>query len=228
MDTPTLKNSFLYSLGFTLALWLIFCLTHYSGWGPRPFAVYPLELNGLIGIITAPLIHGSWQHIASNTLPLLLLGTMLLYGYPRSRWYALALIWILSGINVWLLARPSFHFGASGLTHGLFFYLFVIGILRQDKRSIALLMIAFMMYGGMLMTIFPQEPGISYESHFFGGLAGLLAAFAFRHWDPKPAQKHYSWEHEEAVNELGVGYWQPPRDAAAQQSALQRTLRQRT
>ncbi len=74
------------------------------------------------------------------------------------------------------------------------------------------------------MTIFPREPGISYESHFFGGLAGLLAAFAFRHWDPKPVEKHYSWELEEAVNELGVGHWQPPHDAAAQPKTLQTTF----
>lgn len=227
MTTPTLKHSFVVSFGFTLTLWLIFCLTHYCGWGPRTLAVYPLELHGLIGIVTAPLVHGSWEHISSNSLPLLLLGTMLLYGYPSSRWYALLLIWILSGLGVWFLARPSFHFGASGLTHGLFFYLFVIGILRHDKRSIGLLLIAFMMYGGMLMTIFPREPGISYESHFFGALAGVLAAFAFRYWDPKPAQKHYSWEREEAVNELGVGYWQPPRGKATQPTALQRTFGRR-
>ena len=224
MTSPTLKRSFIFSFGFTLSLWLIFCLTYYGGWGPRPLAIYPLELHGLIGIIMAPIIHGSWEHIASNTLPLLLLGTMLFYGYPRSCWYALAFIWVLSGLNVWLFARPSFHFGASGLTHGLFFYLFVIGILRHDRRSIALLMIAFMMYGGMLMTIFPQEPGISYESHFFGGLAGLLAAFAFRHWDPKPVQKHYSWELEEDVNDLGVGYWKPPKNTAIQQKKPQKNF----
>lgn len=211
MTPSTLKNSFLITLAFTAGLWFSFALTHYSGYGPQPLAVYPSEWRGLIGILTAPLIHGSWSHIAANTLPLLLLGTILLYGYPRSRYYCLAIIWLLSGIGVWLFARPSFHFGASGLTHGLLFYLFIIGILRRDKRSVALLMIAFMMYGGMLMTIFPREPDISYESHFFGALAGVFAALLFRNWDPKPAIRHYSWEDDTTdLDELGVGHWQPP------------------
>lgn len=211
MNTPTLKNSFLLTFAFTVALWVIYAFTYYSGLNPQPLAVYPGAITGLVGIITAPLMHASWEHISANTLPILLLGTMLHYGYPKSRWYALIIIWLGSGLGVWLFARPSFHFGASGLTHGLLFYLFVIGMLRRDKRSVALLMIAFMMYGGMLMTIFPREQGISYESHFFGAFFGVLAALAFRHLDPKPAVKHYSWEFEEPVNALGVGYWQPPR-----------------
>jgi membrane associated rhomboid family serine protease len=96
---------------------------------------------------------------------------------------------------VWLFARDSFHVGASGLTHGLFFYLFVGGILRRDRRSAALLMIAFYMYGGMILSIFPSDPGISFESHLFGALAGGLLAYLFRHWDKKTQGKRYSWQH---------------------------------
>ncbi|MEH6468249.1 MAG: hypothetical protein V7725_01405, partial [Porticoccus sp.] len=85
--------------------------------------------------------------------------------------------------------------------HGMFFYLFIGGILRRDKRSIVLLMIAFFMYGSMLLTIFPRESDISYEYHFFGALGGTLSALIFRHWDPKSALKTYSWEQQ-----LGDGY----------------------
>lgn len=210
MNTPTLKTSFLLTLAFTTLLWLIYAVVYYCNLNPQSLAVYPGSMAGLIGILSAPLMHGSWEHIAANTLPILLLGSMLLYGYPKSRWYALIIIWLGSGIGVWLFARPSFHFGASGLTHGLLFYLFIIGMLRRDKRSVALLMIAFMMYGGMLMTIFPREQGISYESHFFGAFFGVISALLFRHLDPKPAVKHYSWE-DEQTDELGVAIWQPPR-----------------
>ncbi|MEH6468250.1 MAG: rhomboid family intramembrane serine protease, partial [Porticoccus sp.] len=104
------------------------------GWDLHSLGVYPQTLTGLIGILTGPLIHGSWQHVIGNTLPLLLLGSILIYGYPKSRWWALAIIWLLSGLGVWLFARNSYHFGASGLTHGMFFYLFIGGILRRDKR----------------------------------------------------------------------------------------------
>lgn len=156
--------------------------------------VYPRTASGLLGVITAPLVHGSWEHVLGNTVPVVFLGSMLIYGYPRSRFPALAGIWILSGIGVWLFARNSYHLGASGLTHGIFFFLFVSGILRRDRRSAALLMIAFYMYGGMLLTILPSDPGVSFESHFFGAVAGTLCAFAFRDRDPRPMRKRFSWE----------------------------------
>ena len=158
------------------------------------FGVYPLTTTGIIGIVTGPLVHGSWGHVIGNTLPILLLGTFLIYVYPKSRWWTLAIIWILSGIGVWLVGRESYHIGASGLAHGMFFYLFLSGIIRRDKRSSAVMMIAFYMYGGMLFSIFPREQWISFEYHLFGALSGVFCAVAFRHWDPKPKRKTYSWE----------------------------------
>jgi membrane associated rhomboid family serine protease len=97
---------------------------------------------------------------------------------------------------VWLFARESYHFGASGLAHGMFFYLFVGGILRRDKRSAALLMLAFYLYGGMLLTILPRDPTVSFESHLFGAMAGALCAYVFRNWDPKPSRQRYHWERQ--------------------------------
>ncbi len=158
--------------------------------------VYPQSLTGLVGIITAPLVHGSLEHLFNNTLPLLILGSFLLYGYPKSRWRVIGLIWLLSGVGVWLFAREAQHIGASGLTHGIFFYLFVVSIFRRDKSSIAIMMVAFFMYGGMTMTIFPREEGISFEYHLFGAIAGTLAALMWRKLDPKPKEKTYAWENQ--------------------------------
>jgi membrane associated rhomboid family serine protease len=160
--------------------------------------VYPRELVGLRGVLFAPLIHGNWGHLISNSLSLAVLGVALLYGYPRSKGYVLLLIYLGSGLGVWLFARSSLHFGSSGLTHGIMFFIFVSGILRRDKLSIALAMIVFFLYGGMIWTIFPNEPGVSYESHFFGALMGLIAAFLFRHMDPMLPAKTYDWEGEDA------------------------------
>ncbi|MEH6467026.1 MAG: rhomboid family intramembrane serine protease [Porticoccus sp.] len=199
--TSSLQKSILTATAFVVLIWWLKLCETMFGWNLHSLGVYPQTLTGLIGILTGPLIHGSWQHVIGNTLPLLLLGSILIYGYPKSRWWALAIIWLLSGLGVWLFARNSYHFGASGLTHGMFFYLFIGGILRRDKRSIVLLMIAFFMYGSMLLTIFPREPDISYEYHFFGALGGTLSALIFRHWDPKSTLKTYSWEQQ-----LGDGY----------------------
>lgn len=199
----SLRSSALLSLAFVLVIWSVKLTESLLGVSFHQLGVYPHTFSGLIGIVSAPLIHGSWQHLFGNTLPILLLGTIAIYGYPKSRWWALAVIWMMSGVGVWLFARSNYHIGASGLTHGLFFYLFVGGILRRDKRSSALLMVSFFMYGSMLFTIFPREAGVSFEYHLFGALSGAACAFAFRHWDPKPERKTYSWEDEENSEEDG-------------------------
>jgi membrane associated rhomboid family serine protease len=196
-----LKYSILIVAGFIALLWAIELLDRGLGLQLHRLGVYPGELHGLWGILYAPLIHGSWNHLASNSFALLVLGTVLLYGYPRTAKPVLALVYIGSGIGVWLFARSSFHLGASGLTHGMMFFIFTTGILRRDKLSIALSMIVFFLYGGMVWSIFPQEPGISYESHFFGAVTGVVAAFLFRDRDPAPPEKTYDWEDEDADSE---------------------------
>ena len=192
--SPSLRNSIIIAGSFIALLWALKLLETLLGINVYQYGVFPRHYEGLVGIVTGPLIHGSWEHLLGNSLPTLILGTLLLYGYPKSRWWAIGGIWLLSGILVWLFARESFHFGASGITHGMFFYLFTGGIARRDKRSAAMLMIAFYMYGGMMLSIFPGDPGISFESHLFGALAGILLAYLFRHWDQRPAKKRYSWQ----------------------------------
>lgn len=187
---------------FVLTLWVIKLCEYFLGVSLSNLGVFPQTLSGLFGIITAPLIHGSFQHLLSNTLPVLLLGSMLIYGYPRSRWWVLTIVWIASGAGVWWFARESYHIGASGITHGVFFYLLTVGILRRDKRSSVLLTVAFFMYGTMIWSVFPQEPDISYEYHSAGALCGIVCALAFRKWDPRPVVKTYSWEQDMVDEEL--------------------------
>jgi len=189
--------SALTALAFVAMLWLLTLLGQALDLPLYRLGVYPQTLAGLPGILFAPLIHGSWGHLLSNSFALLVLLTALFYGYPRSAPPALLLIWLGSGAGVWLFARASYHFGASGLTHGIMFYIFTSGILRRDRPSIALALIVFLLYGGMIWTIFPQKQHISYESHFFGALCGVLAALLYARRDRRPPEKHYDWEDEE-------------------------------
>jgi len=192
----SLSDSIVLTCSFVLLLWIIKLSETVFGVSLHQLGVYPKVFSGLVGVISGPLIHGSWKHVIGNSLPILLLGSMLIYGYPKSRWWVLGITWLISGIGVWLFARANYHIGASGITHGVFFFLFVAGILRRDKRSSALLMVAFFMYGTMFWTIFPREPGVSFEYHLFGAFSGVVCALAFRQWDPKPEKKAYSWEQE--------------------------------
>jgi len=156
----------------------------------------PRHVVGLIGILTAPLAHASFEHLMSNTLPLVLLTTLTLYAYPRAARLALPMIWLLSGLGVWLFARSSVHVGASGITHGLMFFLFFSGLMRRDRLAVVTALVVFFLYGSMVLTVLPREPNISFEYHLAGALAGVLAALAFHRRDPAPPRRRYSWEDE--------------------------------
>ncbi|WP_058836673.1 rhomboid family intramembrane serine protease [Luteimonas abyssi] len=205
------------SLTFVALLGVMFGVQGMMDW--TPFAVRPLEPAGLLGLLTAPLLHGSPTHLVANVSALLLLGMLSLTVYPKATLRALPLIWLGSGLGAWLLGDAgSRHLGASGVTHGLMFLVFVLGLLRRDRPSIAAGMIAFFFYGGMLLTILPQEPGVSWQSHLGGALGGLAAAWLFRRADPVPPRRRYSWEIEEEeaarAAALDAGTFEPasPRD----------------
>ncbi len=128
-----------------------------------------------------------------------MLATLTLYCYPLGARRAIPLIWILSGLGVWLFARSSVHVGASGIAHGLMFFLFFMGLLRRDRLAVVTALVVFFLYGGMLLSVLPHEQHVSFEYHLAGAVAGVLAAILFRRSDPMPPRKRYSWEDEEAA-----------------------------
>ncbi len=213
-DRARLRRAAWWTVAAVAALWWIKLFEWLVGRDFSGLGVMPGNPWGLVGVLTAPLLHGSWEHLISNTLPLLMLGTLALYAYPRASARALPLIWLLSGLGTWLIGRPNAHIGASGVAHGLMFFLFVLGLLRWDRRAVAVALVTFLMYGGMLMTVLPREAGVSWEYHLSGALAGVLAAVLWRKRDPLPPRKKYSWEIEEelaAQAEAERDQFEPPR-----------------
>lgn len=214
-DLRRLLRAFNLSLAAGLLLSAMFALQHridLTGW-----MVQPRSLPGMLGIVGAPLLHGSFEHLLMNAIALLMLGTLAGAVYPRATWRALPVLWLGSGLAAWLLGEPgSHHLGASGLTHGLAFLVFTLGLLRRDRAAIATGMLAFLFYGGMLLTILPRELDVSWQSHLGGAVAGMLAAWWLRNRDPRPARKRYSWELEEEQAALNGdaeqhGVLEPPR-----------------
>jgi len=194
MHDVHLKRAFAVAGAFTAALWLIQLI---GLWWGAPLAVLGLRpgaATGLHGIVTAPLVHGSIAHLLANTPPLLVLGTAMLYGFPRASKTALPMIWLGSGLGVWLFAREALHLGASGLTYGMMLFVFVIGVLRRDRPSMGLAMVVFFLYGGMVWGVLPLKPGISFEYHLFGALFGIAAAVLLRARDPLAERRLYDWE----------------------------------
>ncbi|MBS0456859.1 MAG: rhomboid family intramembrane serine protease [Proteobacteria bacterium] len=205
-----------WSAGFVAVLAAVKAFEVIIGAPLDALALRPHNVPGLIGILTAPLLHASLDHLASNALPLLALGTLAGTLYPRATLRALPLIWLVGGIGTWLIGAPgSAHIGASGIAHGLMFLVFFLGLLRRDRQAIAAGMLAFFLYGGMILTIFPREIGISWEMHLSGAIGGVLAAIVWRKLDPALPRKRYSWEDEpeeaatDAIEPTAIGH-EPP------------------
>lgn len=189
-------------VGAATILWVHLAGSWFGG-DFRGLGVVPREVAGLLGVLFAPLIHGSWAHVGSNAIALLVLCTLAVYAYPRTTARALPLIWLLAGLGTWLIGRDSVHIGASGLTHGLMAMLALLGVLRWEPRAIAVALVTFLLYGGMVWGVLPGEEGISWESHLTGAVAGLIAAVVWRELDPRPPRRKWSWEIEaEQASEL--------------------------
>lgn len=183
------------ALGFVAVIWLIQLLNWGLDLELQRFGVRPRQLAGLPGILLAPLLHGSFAHLAANSLPLLVLGTGMLYLYPSSAFKVIPAVYLGPGVAVWLFARGSVHVGASGLVYGLVSYIFVAGVLRRDRRAIAASLLVSFLYGSLAWGVLPIEPGVSWETHLAAALIGLVLAVALRRLDVPP-RKRYAWEDE--------------------------------
>ncbi len=165
------------------------------------FGVVPRDAMGLVGVLFAPLVHGSWGHVGSNAIALLVLGTLAVYAYPRTTARAVPLVWLLAGLGTWLIGRDSVHIGASGITHGLMAMIALLGVLRWEPRAIMVALVTFLLYGGMVWGVLPGDAGVSWESHLSGAVAGLIAAVVWRELDPRPPRREWSWEVEAEIAE---------------------------
>ena len=186
------------SLAFVGVLWSVLILDQAFGLGLARLGLRPGSAMGLIGIITAPLLHANVQHLLSNTLPMFISLTAALYLYPNSSLRVIPLIWAGSGLLAWTFARPKLHIGASGLIYGLLAYVFIGGVLRRDMRSIAVSLLVGFLYGSMVWGVLPGRPQMSWEMHLTGAVMGTALAFVFARWDRVPLVR-YDWEDDESV-----------------------------
>ena len=200
-----MKNSLMISGVFVVMLWAIkivevFSESHFSALG-----IIPRKWYGLFGILTAPFIHGDdflffqngqLAHLASNTLPIFILMASLFYFYQKIAWKSLLGMWVMTGVWVWLGARGgSAHIGASGLIYAFAAFLFFSGLFRRDVRSLTISLIVGFLYGGMVWGVLPTQEYVSWESHLFGAVSGVVMAWFFRNVEVAKKKKYF-WEDE--------------------------------
>lgn len=166
--------------------------------------IHPRQADGLLGIITGPLIHGDWQHFLSNASPLLVLGWMLGYFYPRAFTGVIINSWWITGTLVWLAAGgTAWHIGASGVVYAWAFFLLASGLIRRERQRTAVIAIIVMLYGSLVWGLMPGLEGISWESHLAGTAVGLVLAIAYRHYDIPPSDID---PFEDELEEEGIDY----------------------
>ena len=192
-------KSLIISIVFVVILYAVRIAESALGLDFTSLGVLPRETEGLKGILLAPLIHSDYLHLFSNTLPLLISVFFLFYAYPHSAAFVIIIIYFLSGAGVWFLGRDAYHIGASGIIFGLIAFLFCMGVLRKEKKSIGIALIIVFLYGGTICGILPTDPSVSFESHLFGFTTGVICSLIFKNRDEYTEK--YDWEEEEDEDE---------------------------
>ena len=178
-----------------LSIWTVYWFEIRFQVNFNDYGIYPRTLKGLRGIILSPFLHASVEHLYNNTIPLAILTASLIYFYRSIAFKVLLGGIIISGFITWLIGRPSYHIGASGLIYVLVSFIFFKGIISKHYRLVALSLIVVFIYGSTLWYIFPVKDGISWEGHLGGFITGLFLALVLK--APLPKIKKYDWEKED-------------------------------
>ena len=194
-ENKKIIQSLTFPVLFLLVLWIVKIAEVVFNTDFHYLGVYPMTAKGLIGIFTAPMIHGSFDHLISNSVPILILTSGIFYFYKQIAYRIFYLTYIMVGVLVWFAGRESYHIGASGLVYGFASFLFFSGVIRKYIPLMAISLIVAFLYGGMVWGIFPLEEHVSWESHLMGFICGMALSVYYRKYGPQ--RKKYEWEEEE-------------------------------
>lgn len=159
--------------------------------------VLPQNIEGLVGVILSPFIHGSEQHLFNNIIPLFFLLSAMIHFYDKLSYLIYIIIHIASGLLLWIIGREVFHIGASGVVYGLASFMFFSGLFRKNTQLLAFSLLIAFLYGSMVWGIFPEtvKKGVSWEAHLSGAIVGFIVSIIFINKGPQ--RKQYDWEEEE-------------------------------
>ncbi|MGW0475758.1 rhomboid family intramembrane serine protease [Streptomyces coeruleorubidus] len=169
-------------LAWIALLWLLEVMDVVSGHALDGLGVTPRTPSELVDVVPSAFIHFGFAHLAANTVPLLVLGFLAALAGLRRFLLVCALIVLVDGLGVWLIAPAHTNTaGASGLIFGLFGFLLVSGFVeRRPWGVLAGILIAAIWGGSILAGLAPTQTGVSWQGHLLGLLAGVAAAFVFR------------------------------------------------
>ena len=198
-DKKELYNSLFVPFLFLLTMWLVKIIEVNSKEPFVKFGVSPQTLSGLKGILFSPFIHKDFTHLLNNSFPVLILGGMLFSFYRKIAARIFLWLFFISGFWLWIIGRPSFHIGASGIIYALASFILVSGIIRKNPRLSAVSLVVIFLYGSMIWGILPTNEAVSWEGHLAGFVAGIVVAIFYK--SEGPERKKYQWEIDEELEE---------------------------
>lgn len=211
MDNKAERKKFLGSLVIPLIIvtmmWVVKTIEWSFGIYLGRFGITPHTARGLIGIFTLPFLHGNWEHLLSNTIPIIVLGTALYYCYPSLANRVMLITYLGSGLLTWCIGDPSTtHIGASALVYGLNLFLITSGFIRGNRMLIVISLIMVFLYGSFIWGMIPSlaiPQNISWEGHLSGALIGILLAIFLRKEGPQ--KEVYHWEEDDEEDDDSNG-----------------------
>ena len=173
------KSGIVPPLRLCFFMWLVFSVEFFLQADFGYLGIYPRHISGLIGVFMAPLLHGNFNHLISNSIPLVVLGGSIYFFYPRIASSVFLQSYFFTNMLVWVFGRPFYHIGASGLIYALASFLVFYGVFKRNFKSVIISAIVIFMYGGMVYGIFTLDQRISWESHLMGAIVGFVSAYTF-------------------------------------------------
>jgi len=175
------NNYLTFPIKLLIAIWAVFIvdllMVHTSF---NHFGLLPRTIPGLTGIFLCPFLHADLPHIISNSVPLFVLSMITAIYFKKDSYLIVGLIIVLGGLMVWVFGRPSYHVGASGLVYGLAGFLIAFGVFKKRIIPLIISLVVACTYGiSMLIGVLPVFPGVSWEGHLFGAIAGVITAKIF-------------------------------------------------
>ena len=198
-DKKELYNSLFVPFLFLLTMWLVKIIEVNFNFSFVKIGVSPQTFSGLKGILFSPFIHKDFTHLLNNSYPVLILGGMLFSFYRKIAARIFLWLFFISGFWLWIIGRPSFHIGASGIIYALASFILVSGIIRKNPRLSAVSLVIIFLYGSMIWGILPTNEAVSWEGHLAGFVAGIIVALFYKNEGPK--RKKYQWEIDEEMEE---------------------------
>jgi len=173
----SIQHNYIFVLKLIGVLWAIQIINFVLGYRLNFLGIYPRNIFGLPGIVCSPFLHGNFNHLFFNSIPLFVLINLALFN-GRFEFYCISIIIILiSGVALWLFGRKAIHIGSSTLIMGYFGYLLINAYHQPTMVTVLLALVCIYYFGGLFLALFPGKKGISWEGHVFGFVAGIAAAF---------------------------------------------------